>query len=92
MLPWAVTLDGRTHTQPASAVIPPAYYYGTTNSTLSMIVFSVPDGSYNWRSFPTTVYNDDPTSGVVHIDGSDITVQVDGYPTGCTTTTSPSKP
>jgi len=87
MLPWAVTLNGSTRIQPLTATIPPQYYYGTGSASLAVIVFPVPDGSYQRKSFPTTVNYDDPTSGVVNVVGSDVTVQVDGAPTGCTTTT-----
>jgi len=87
MLPWAVTLDSITHIQPTTAVVPPSYYYGTGNASLSEIVFSVPDGSYKWQSFPATE-SSLPTSGVVVVDGSGVTVQVDGYPTSCTTSVS----
>ena len=88
MLPWAVTLNSWTQIQPHGATIPPQYYYGTSDASLAEIVFSVPNGSYQWKAFPTTGYNSDPTSGVVKVSGSNVTVQVDGEPTGCTTTNS----
>ena len=87
MLPWAVTLSDWTQVQPPAATIPPQYCYGTSNASLAVIVFAVPNGSYHWKSFLTTVYNSDPTSGVVQVSGTNVTVQVDGEPTGCTTTT-----
>ena len=87
MLPWAVTLDNATEkVQPPNASIPPAYYYGTSNVSLSTIVFSVANGTYQWKSFPPSGYGD-PSSGNVTIAGSDAFIQVDGFPTGCTTTT-----
>jgi len=86
MLPWSVTLDGATEkVQPPNASIPPAYYYSTSNATLSTIVFFVGNGTYQWKSFPSSGYGD-PSSGNVTIAGSDTVIQVDGFPTSCTTT------
>lgn len=87
MLPWAVTLDNTTEkVQPPNASIPPAYYYSTNNANLSRIVFSVGNGTYQWKSFPLSGYGN-PSSGIVTIAGSDTVILVDGFPTGCTTTT-----
>ena len=86
MLPWTVTLDNSTEkVQPPNASIPPAYYYSTDNASLSTIVFSVGNGTYQWKSFPPSGYGD-PSSGNVTIAGSDAVIQVDGFPTGCTIT------
>ena len=87
MLPWAITLDNTTEkVQPPTASIPPAYYYGTNNESLSTIGFSVGNGTYQWKSFPPSGYGD-PSSGNVTIAGSDAVIQVDGFPTGCIITT-----
>jgi hypothetical protein len=89
-LPWAVTFNGQTQVRPSNATIPPPYFYGTFNASLAVIVFHAPNGSYRWKSYPTTVYDDDPISGVVNVNSSNVTVQVDGEPTGCTETASSS--
>ena len=86
MLPWAVTWDNSTaKVQPPNATIPPTYYYSTGNTSLSTIVFSVGNGTYQWKSFPPSGYGD-PSSGNVTIAGSSAVIQVDGSPIGCTTT------
>ena len=86
MLPWAVTLDNSTEqVQPPNTSIPPAYYYSTSNASLSAIVFSVGNGTYQWKSLPPSGYGD-PSSGNVTIAGSSAVIQVDGSPTDCTTT------
>ena len=90
--PWAVTLGGQTKSQPPNTLIvhDGATLYGTRNASLSEIVFSATNGVYPYEIAPADLFS--PSSGVVNVDGSSVTVQtieITQCPTSTTTATSP---
>jgi hypothetical protein len=100
LLPWAVVLDNSTVVvQPSNATLPLTYSgaHLTSDSNYSTIVFSVPNGTYNYTIVPKDPFNPEQ-SGNLTVDGSDVQVQVGEFITamGCssttTTTTSTSTP
>jgi hypothetical protein len=91
LFPWAVVLDNSTVVvQPSNATLPLTYggTHLTSDSNYSTIVFSVPDGTYNYTVVPNDPFNPEQ-SGNVTVDGSDVQVQVGEYITamGCSSTT-----
>lgn len=90
LLPWGVVLDNSTVVvQPSNATLPLTYSgaHLTSHANYSTIVFSVPDGTYNYTIAPKDPFNGEQ-SGTVTVDGSDIQVQVGDYITamGCSST------
>ena len=94
LFPWAVVLDNSTVVvQPSNATLPLTYSgtHLTSDSNYSTIVFSLPNGTYNYTIVPNDPFNPEQ-SGNVTVAGSDVQVEVGEYITamGCTTTTSTS--
>jgi len=84
--PWSVTLGSQTIAEPSSATLPipnDAYSAGPANQNLSSIVFSVPNGVYQYRISPTAFLS---TSGTITVNGSDVSVVAYGPVLSCTTT------
>ncbi len=86
--PWSVALNGSTTiVNPPNANISTKYPYDfsvSQNSSLGTIVFSVPDGIYDFALFPYSVAVSGPVqTGTVTIDGSNTAVQVYQMITGC---------
>jgi hypothetical protein len=91
LFPWAVVLDNSTVVvQPSNATLPLTYggTHLTSNSNYSTIVFSVPNGTYNYAVVPNDPFNPEQ-SGNVTVAGSDVQVEVGEYITamGCSSTT-----
>jgi hypothetical protein len=86
-VPWSVTVDGVTQVQPEGSSVPGpnSGLGGTTNQNLTIIVFSLPDGAYNFSVRPSNGYFT-PTSGTVDVNGTDVLVQIAYTGTGCTET------
>ena len=61
----------------------------SSDSSYSTIVFSVPNGPYNYTVLPKNFYGVEQ-SGTVTVDGSNVEFQISAFVTamGCTTTTS----
>ena len=94
LFPWAVVLDNTTViVQPSNATLPLTYggTHLTSDSNYSTIVFSVPDGTYNYTIVPNDPFNSEQ-SGNVAVAGSDVQVEVGEYITamGCSSTTTTS--
>ena len=96
IIPWAVTLDGLTQVQPSNQTLPlPTNYFSTIvpNQNLTRITFSVSPGTYSYTVSGGTpnglggeLY---PGSGTIHVNGSDVLVNVEVYLSiTCTSTTS----
>jgi len=86
--PWAVTLGGETIAQPSNTTLPipgGSYIAGTQFQGLSAIVFSVPNGLYQYSISPTGPF--DRTAGSVMVNGTNVTVPVEGPVVSCVTTT-----
>jgi hypothetical protein len=88
-VPWAVTLGNTTEARPPGTPIPipgGGYTVGPETPYYYTIVFTnVPDGVYQYKITPTgPFYN---TSGTVKVNGTDVSVPVDGPVVACTTTT-----
>jgi hypothetical protein len=85
-VPWAVTIGNTTEVQPPGTPLPlTAAVYGNGNTNLTVIVFSLPDGSY-----PFSVTNDaffTPDSGTVIVNGTSVLVQIAYTGTSCVLTT-----
>ena len=86
-IPWSVTIDGVTEVQPPGTQVPisNSTLYGTTNETYTSIVFSLPDGTYNYRVSPSNFFFT-PDSGSISVSGSDLTVKIAYTGTSCTAT------
>jgi hypothetical protein len=84
-VPWSVTIGGTTEVQPPSAQPPGADsgLAGTMDGNLTVIVFSLPDGVYNFTVRPSNEYFT-PSSGVVSVNGADVLVQIAYTGTSCT--------
>jgi len=89
LIPWAVTIDHQTVTQPPSASPPLSYSASrlTGNSTYSTILFSLPNGTYNYSILPNDPLGTEQ-SGSVTVVGSNVVVQVYAFITamGCSST------
>ena len=85
-VPWSVTIGGTTEVQPHGTSLPldNLVSYGTSNANLSVIVFSLPDGNYQYSVSPNAFLT--PTSGTVNVSGSDALVQIAYTGTSCVTT------
>ena len=86
-IPWSVTIDGVTEVQPPGTQLPisNSTLYGTTNETYTSIVFSLPNGTYNYRVSPSNFFFT-PDSGSISVSGSDLTVKIAYTGTSCTAT------
>jgi hypothetical protein len=75
LYPWGVMLNGETLTQPSNATVPPSVtaMHITSDSNLSIISFSVPNGTYSYTILPKSSLGQ---SSNVTIDGSNVEVQV----------------
>jgi hypothetical protein len=82
--PWSVTLGNETIAQPSNATLPATGGF-STDPAFSTIVFSVPEGIYQYSISPTGEFS--ASSGVVTVDGLGVTVMVYGPAIGCVTTT-----
>lgn len=89
-IPWSVTLGGRTEAEPSNATLPIAngpYTAGPEPPGLYTIVFtSVPDGVYQYKIAPSGPFY--TTSGTIRVNGTDVSVPVDGPVVSCVATTS----
>ena len=73
--PWAVTLGKITIAQPSNATLPLSGAYSESSAyyLISKIVFTVPNGSYNYTVIPSELM---PASGTVNVNGSDSIVEL----------------
>jgi hypothetical protein len=76
--PWAVTMGNITISQPSNMTypFPPSVDESDTAAAalISKIVFTVPDGTYNYTTYaPASLF---PFSGTVDVNGSDVVVQL----------------
>lgn len=79
-IPWAVTLDNQTEVQPSNATLPvTTHTKNTTNQSLTMISFSVRNGTYDYDVAPNVP---GPSPGMVTVDGSNVLVRL-GWEAGC---------
>jgi hypothetical protein len=86
VVPWSVTLGNVTIAQPSNATLPitsAPSNSGQTNQTLSTIVFSVPDGSYQYTISPKGTFASD--YGSVTVNGTSVLVTVYSPAIGCKT-------
>ena len=86
-VPWSVTIGNTTEVQPPGTPLPisNSTLYGTTNKNLTVITFSLPDGSYHFRVSPSYEFFT-PDSGTIDVNGTDVLVQIAYSGTSCTTT------
>lgn len=85
--PWSVTLGNETIAEPSNATLPVqngTYTAGPEYQNLSTIVFSVPNGVYQYKLAPFGAFG--PNSGSVTVDGSDVTVVANGPILSCAPT------
>jgi hypothetical protein len=85
--PWSVTLGNEIEAEPASATLPiqnNTYVASPLYANDSAIIFSAPDGTYQFRISPFGPFG--PDSGTVTVDGADVTVPLNGPFLLCTTT------
>ena len=91
LIPWAVVLNGQTVVQPSNATLPLSSNgaHLTGDSNYSTILFSLPNGTYNYTILPDNPLGS-AQSGNVTIDGSGVVVQVYAFITamGCSSTSS----
>lgn len=83
--PWEVTLGNETEVEPSNATLPIPTNSATESGAFqkySTIVFSVPDGTY---SYTVQIAGVQPTSGIIVVSGSDVTIGVSGLPPACVT-------
>ena len=81
--PWYVTLGGETQIEPPNTTLPLSTLGGNASSQYlrySMIVFSVPDGTYEYTG---QLVASPPFVGNVTVDGSDVTLNIAGWPIAC---------
>ncbi|MDA4116485.1 MAG: hypothetical protein OK442_08020 [Thaumarchaeota archaeon] len=86
VVPWSVTLGNVTIAQPSNATLPITSEPSNpsqTNQSLSTIVFSVPDGSYQYTISPKGTFSSD--YGSVTVNGAGVLVTVNGPANGCKT-------
>ncbi len=79
--PWSVTIGNQTIAEPSTATLPVQGTAGASNPN-DTITFSVPNGTYSYTLGPGVYF--EPSSGVVHVNGSDVKVVVAGPITSCT--------
>ncbi len=84
--PWSVTLGNETIAEPSNATTPISggYVAGPEYQSLSTIVFSVPDGVYQYTLSPHGAFAQ--PAGSVTVNGSDVSVELSGPDVTCTTT------
>jgi hypothetical protein len=77
---WAVTLENITISQPSSATLPfsGAQGFSEAGKMISKIIFTVPDGIYNYNVSASALTH--PFSGTVNVKGSDVVVQLEAEP------------
>jgi hypothetical protein len=81
--PWYVTLGSETQIEPPNATLPLSTLSGTAASyyqRYSTILFSVPDGTYEYT---LQVVGSSPFVGTVAVNGSDVTISVLGQAVAC---------
>jgi len=90
LVPWGAMINHQTIAQPPNATLPLSY--GATrltgNSTYSTILFSLPNGTYNFSILPNDPLGTEQ-SGNVTVDGSKVVVLVYAFITsmGCSSAT-----
>ena len=76
--PWAVKLGNETIVKPSNETVSTSGVVSIksypNNNTISTIIFSVPDGVYNYAVIPSDGFTS-TTSGIVKVNGSDLLVQ-----------------
>jgi hypothetical protein len=85
--PWSVTLGNETVAEPSNTTLPipgGPYAAGPENQNLSTIAFSVPDGVYQYNLSPSGAFAS--PVGSVTVNGSDVSIEVNGPLVSCTTT------
>ena len=84
-VPWSVTIGGTTEVQPTGTKLPIANdsLSGTMDKNLTVIAFSLPDGSYHFRVSPSYEFFT-PDSGTVDVNGTNALVQITYSGTSCT--------
>lgn len=87
--PWAVSLNNKTTiVEPASATAPiqesGVEEYSPSFKNTSVIIFSVPNGTYSYTILPKSVFQQ---SGNITVSSSDQVVRVTYLPPPCRTTT-----
>jgi hypothetical protein len=83
-IPWSVTIGNVTKVQPPGTSLPltnSTLMDTTNNLNLTVLVFSLPDGRYNFTVNPTSfsLAGPDyflPDSGVVDVNGTNVLIQV----------------
>ena len=86
--PWSVTLGSWTVAEPSNATLPIDTTVGSAGPSYandSVIVFSVPNGEYNYNIAVGWTFGN--ASGVVNVNGADVTVLLQGPGVSCTMTT-----
>ena len=84
--PWSVTLGNTTESEPPNmAVSNGGYSAGPEPPSVYTIVFSVPNGTYQYSVHPQGAFY--TYSGTVTMNGSDVSIMVNGPVISCTTTT-----
>jgi hypothetical protein len=72
--PWQVMLGNQTKTEPPNAALPhPDELNPTTNESISMIVFAVGNGTYNYVVSPDFLF---PSPGTVNVNGSNVVIPI----------------
>ena len=85
--PWSVTLGPWTVVEPSNAAFPVSTGSGTAGPSYansSVIAFSVPNGNYQYSM--AVAWNFGNPSGVVNVNGNDVTVVLQGPLISCTST------
>jgi len=77
-VPWSVTVGGTTEVQPPGAPPPgpDSGLEGTLDENLTVIAFSLPNGTYSFTVWPPSGYTATPASGTIVIDGANVTVDL----------------
>src|SRR5271154_101833 len=84
--PWSATLGSETEAEPANATLPLLNDTGNTSPSFvnaSVIVFSVPNGTYQYHLVPAFTFGN--PSGILTVQGGDIMISVQGPEISCTT-------
>jgi hypothetical protein len=77
---WAVTLGNITLSQPSNVTLPLSRIgsFSPAGQIISKIVFTVPDGTYNFNvSRSADLF---PANGTVNVSGSNVAVQIEAEP------------
>ena len=85
--PWSVTMNGTTKVEPPNGSVSTngGYSAGPEPPSVYSIVFSVPDGVYHYVLAPQGAFY--TFSGTVTVNGSNLSVILEGPAVSCTTTT-----